>query len=35
MIQLYYTLVRQGLRTIDQVPDSFRAEVQTLLNTAQ
>ena len=32
MIKLYYTLVKAGLRTIDQVPETFRTAVQTLLD---
>ena len=32
MIQLYFTLVQQGLRTIDQVPERYRAEVQMMLD---
>jgi hypothetical protein len=31
MVQLYYTLVTQGLRTIEQVPERYRAQVQALL----
>lgn len=31
MVELYYTLVKQGRRTIDQVPARYRAEVQALL----
>ncbi|WP_276662326.1 CD1375 family protein [Syntrophomonas wolfei] len=32
MIQLYFTLVKQGRRTIDQVPERYRAEVQMMLD---
>lgn len=32
MVQLYYTLVTQGLRIIDKVPERYRAEVQVLLD---
>jgi len=32
MIELYYRLVKEGKRTIDQVPERYRAEVQALLN---
>ncbi len=32
MVQLYYKLILAGMRTIDQVPVQFRAEVQTLLD---
>ena len=31
MIELYYTLVKAGRRTIDQVPERYRAEVQAML----
>lgn len=31
MVQLYYTLVKEGRRTIEQVPDRYRAEVQAML----
>lgn len=32
MAKIYYSLVKKGLRTIDQVPESIRAEVQALLD---
>ncbi|WP_207641030.1 CD1375 family protein [Desulfofalx alkaliphila] len=32
MVELYATLVREGRRTIDQVPARYRAEVQALLD---
>lgn len=32
MIELYYKLVVEGRRTINQVPERYRAEVQVLLN---
>jgi len=32
MIQLYFTLIKQGRRTIEQVPERCRAEVQALLD---
>lgn len=32
MIQLYYTLVKEGRRTIDQVPPRYRAEVQAKID---
>ena len=32
MVELYYKLVVEGRRTIDQVPERYRAEVQALLN---
>lgn len=34
MIELYYTLVKQGRRTIEQVPERYRAEVQAMLDAA-
>lgn len=35
MIKLYYALVIAGVRTIDQVPEKYRVDVQALLGTAQ
>jgi len=32
MVELYYKLVLEGRRTIYQVPERYRAEVQVLLN---
>lgn len=32
MVLLYYTLVKEGRRTIDQVPERYRAEVQAMLD---
>ena len=32
MIELYYNLVIAGKRTIEQVPDRYRVDVQALLN---
>ena len=32
MVELYYTLVREGRRTIDQVPERYRAEVQAMID---
>lgn len=32
MIQIYVTLVKLGIKTIDQVPPKIRAEVQAALN---
>lgn len=32
IVLVYYKLVKAGKRTIDQVPEHLRAEVQTLLN---
>lgn len=31
MAQVYANLVRRGLKTIDQVPEKIRAEVEALL----
>lgn len=30
--QIYYDLIKDGLKTIDQVPDKIRAEVQQLID---
>ncbi len=32
MAQIYYNLIKKGLRTIDTVPDRWRDEVQSLLD---
>lgn len=32
MIDMYVRLVKEGKRTIDQVPERYRAEVQARLN---
>jgi hypothetical protein len=32
MIELYYQLVKAGKRTINQVPERYRAEVQAILD---
>lgn len=32
MVQVYYKLVKAGRRTIDQVPEHLRSEVQALLD---
>jgi len=32
MVDLYVKLVKEGLRTIEQVPSKYRAEVQAILN---
>lgn len=32
MIELYYKLVKENRRTIEQVPEMYRAEVQALLD---
>lgn len=31
MAYVYYNLIKKGLKTLDQVPDKLRAEVETLL----
>lgn len=33
MVELYYNLVKAGKRTIEQVPERYRAEVQALLDS--
>jgi hypothetical protein len=33
MIRLYYLLVLNGIKTIEEIPEKFRAEVQVLLNS--
>lgn len=32
MAELYFKLVRYGRRTIEQVPEKYRAEVQAMLD---
>lgn len=32
MARIYYRLVQAGKKTIDQVPESLRAEVQAMLD---
>ncbi len=32
MVELYYKLIKAGRKTIDEVPEKFKAEVQALLN---
>jgi len=32
MAQVYYTLIKEGHKTIDDVPDNLKAEVQSLLD---
>ena len=32
MAQIYYNLIKKGLRTIEQVPIQWRDEVQALLD---
>jgi len=33
MAQIYYNLIREGLKTIEDVPIRWRDEVQALLDT--
>ena len=35
MVDLYYKLVKEGRRTIDQVPAGLRSEVQAKLDADQ
>lgn len=35
MAKVYANLIRQGLWTIDRVPEKWRAEVEALLNEAE
>lgn len=32
MAKVYYDLIKKGLKTIDQVPEKIRAQVQALLD---
>ena len=32
MAQIYYNLIKKGLRTIEEVPFRWRAEVQAMLD---
>ena len=32
MAKIYYNLIKKGLKTIDQVPEQLREEVQKLLD---
>jgi hypothetical protein len=32
MVELYCRLIREGVRTIDQVPERYRTEVQAMLD---
>ncbi len=32
MVQLYYILVTEGRRDIEEVPERYRAEVQSMLD---
>lgn len=33
MAKIYYRLIKKGQKTIDQVPEDLRAEVQELLDS--
>jgi len=35
MATIYYRMVKEGLRTIDQVPEKYRAAVQALLDVEE
>lgn len=35
MAKIYYNLIKKGLRTIDDVPERIRAEVQALLDSEE
>ena len=35
MVKIYYTLIREGRKTIEEVPQKIRAEVQALLDADQ
>ena len=32
MAKIYYNLIKKGLKTIDEVPENIRVEVQALLD---
>jgi hypothetical protein len=32
MAKIYYNLIKKGLKTIDNVPETIRADVQALLD---
>ena len=32
MAQIFYNLIKKGLKTIDDVPEKWRAEVQALMD---
>lgn len=32
MVQIYYNLIKKGLKSIDEVPDKWRAQVQELFD---
>lgn len=33
MAKIYYNLIKKGIKTIDDVPENIREEVQALLNS--
>lgn len=35
MAKIYYNLIKKGLKTIDDVPERIRAEVQALLDSEE
>lgn len=35
MAQIYYNLIKKGLRTIEQVPIQWQADVQALLDAEE
>lgn len=35
MAKIYYNLIKKGLRTIDDVPERIRVEVQALLDAEE
>lgn len=35
MAKIYYNLIKKGLRTIDDVPERIRVEVQALLDSEE
>lgn len=35
MARVYVDLIRKGLRTIEQVPEKIRADVEAILNPAE
>jgi len=34
MVEVFYTLIKNGLRTIDDVPEKLKVAVQALLDNA-
>jgi hypothetical protein len=32
MVELYFRLIKEGKRTIEQVPERYRADVQAMLD---